>query len=521
MFVGMRLPVGSRIFLVACCAQVAIVSAGPPTVGPQQRIDIAGQTAASNETSAAARGGDPSEIVGTWNDWRDSGKGEVIRLGVALSTNGGLAWSDFLVRPPAIFQSTVEGDPMATVDPRTGSLWVGAISFAANGGLYVARKEPGDDFFQPSVMADTGSGIDKGWMAAGRNEITPDSTAVYIAYNLGVVRSDDLGDSWGSTVSLGGGLGFLPRVGPSGEVYVSSWANGDVFRLQRSLDGGQTFVSRTIALRMDSWGVGENNSRFPGTFRVPQLPTLAVDPSSGTLYAAWPDTTDQAAGQANVDVYFSRSTDQGDSWTTPVIVNGEGPNVGDQFFPWIEVDSQGRVHLVYLDSRHTVQNDNDVNGFFDAYYAYSEDFGESWTEFRLTPVSWNSDDDGLDREFQFIGDYLGMAVAGDTVWPVYPDTTHGDTDIYTNEISFDSCLAPDEVGGLRVDRSAENGTLTLNWTDLPNTADYIVFQNFAPVGAFGFAGTAPSGVPGLTLAEPAGTRYYLVAARNACGIGPK
>ena len=517
----MRLPVGSRIFLAACCAQVAIVSAGPPTVGPQQRIDIAGQTAASNETSAAARGANPSEIVGTWNDWRESGAGEVIRLGVALSTNGGLTWTDFVLRPPEPNQTTVEGDPMAAVDPRTGSLWVGAISFSSNGGLFVARKDPGDDHFQPSVMADTGGGIDKGWMAAGRNEITADSTAVYIAYNFGIVRSDDLGDTWSNSVSLGGGLGFLPRVGPNGEVYVSSWDFGDEFNLQRSLDGGQTFASRVIALRMDSWGIETNNSRFPGTFRVPPLPTLAVDPSSGTLYAAWPDTTDQAGGQANVDVYFSRSTDQGDNWTTPLIVNGEGPNVGDQFFPWIEVDSKGRLHLLYLDSRHTVQNDNDVNGFFDAYYAYSEDSGNSWTEIRLTPVSWNSEDDGLNRPSQFIGDYLGMAVADDTVWPVYPDTTSGDTDIYTNEISFSECSLPGEVAGLLLDRSAENSTLTLNWTDLPNALDYIVFQDFAPNGTFGFAGTSSSGVLGLTIAEPAGTRYYLVAARNVCGIGPQ
>ena len=79
---------------------------------------------------------------------------------------------------------------------------------------------------------------------------------------------------------------------------------------------------------------------------------------NGTLYAVFPDTTDQVGSQFNVDVYFTKSFDQGDSWLAPVILNGEGPFVGDQFFPWIETDSSGRLHVVYLDSRNTSQPDS-------------------------------------------------------------------------------------------------------------------------------------------------------------------
>ena len=34
-------------------------------------------------------------------------------------------------------------------------------------------------------------------------------------------------------------------------------------------------------------------------------------------------------------------------------------------------------------------------------------------------------------------------------------------------------------------------------------------------------GTTTSGMPGLILPMPPGLRYYLVAGRNFCGIGPK
>jgi hypothetical protein len=197
--------------------------------------------------------------------------------------------------------------------------------------------------------------------------------------------------------------------------------------------------------------------------------------------------------------------------------------VGDQFMPWIETDATGRVHVVYFDSRHTNQADNVVHGMFDAYYAYSEDGGNTWNESRLTATSWDSDDDGLDRPNQFLGDYLGMAVTGETVWPVYPATTNGNTDTFTNRISFTPCPLPEEVENLTVSYSEANNTLTFNWTDVPSGAvDYVLLQDLTPNGLFGITvGTAPSGSTGITKPVPPGKRFYLVAARNECGIGPK
>jgi hypothetical protein len=411
-----------------------------PIIGPQVRIDPLGGTAAANETTAASSAPFPLEVVAAWNDWRESiPNNEIIRMGVSVSLDGGATWSDFLLRPPAIHQSNVEGDPMTAWDERTGTLWAGAISFTGNGGVFVARKDPGSASFGQSVMADATSSADKGWMAAGPLPGLPATTRLYVAYNLGLIWSDDLGATFTNPVSLGAGLGFLPRVGPGGELYVAYWdwtGAGDHMRLSRSLDGAQSFTTHVIALRMDVWGIETFNTRFPGTFRVPPLVSLAVDPISGTLYALYPDTTEVIGPNYNVDLYFTKSQDQGTTWTTPVVINGDANPPGDQFFPWVEVDRDGRVHVVYLDSRHTVQNDNTVHGMFDAYYAHSADGGSTWSEVRLTPASWDSDRDGLDRPAQFIGDYLGMALAGRRVYPIYPDTSAGDPDTYTNVIVF-------------------------------------------------------------------------------------
>ena len=42
-------------------------------------------------------------------------------------------------------------------------------------------------------------------------------------------------------------------------------------------------------------------------FRVPPIQAFAVDANSGTLYAAWHDTTDVSGGNYNLDVYLTNN----------------------------------------------------------------------------------------------------------------------------------------------------------------------------------------------------------------------
>jgi hypothetical protein len=407
--------------------------AGDPIIGPQVRIDVAGGTFASNETTMAASEASPLEIVGAWNDWRRSGGSEIINMGVAVTSDGGQTWLDLLVRPPAGNQSNVEGDPMTAYDNRTGALWVGAISFSGNGGVYVARKNPGVNTFAPSVMSFAGSS-DKCWMAAGPQRNLPNTTRLYVVFNRGIQWSDDMGATFNAPRSLGSGIGFLPRVGPNGEVYVMYWDFGNGVLLSRSLDNGATFQTIRVATRLDVWGT-QDGSRFPGNFRVPALNYLAVDSNTGTLYAVWFDTTNRDGSNYNTDLYFSKSTNQGTTWTAPRIINGDTSPPGDCFWPWLEVDQQGRIHMFFYDTRGIVQADGTINGLINAYYSYSDDEGATWNEFQLTPGPFNCNNDGLNRGQQFLGDYCGLAVTGNTVYPCYLDTRNGDPDIYTHAIT--------------------------------------------------------------------------------------
>jgi len=421
---------------VLAAAVLAGAAAAQPVVGPQKRVDPNNTTnAAVNETTMAVTDANPNHIVGGWNDYRSN-----IKSFFTLSLNGGATWNDFAIRPPAQYQSTVEGDPMTALDHRDGTLYAGAMSFAGNGGIYVARKDPGSNTFNASVMARISGSVDKGWMCVGPDPSdlnNPNKSIVYVAYNQGLIRSLDKGQTWSAPLAIAGGsIGFLPRVGPSGTLYILYWDFSNGIWIRTSTNGGVSLTPAVrVATRLDVWGI--DGTRFPGSFRVPPLAYLAVDPNDETLYVVYFDTTQVSGGNRDVDLYFTKSTNGGANWSTPKIINGAAGNAkADSFFPWLEVDRTGRIGMLFYDTRHVDQNDNTTYAWIDAYYSYSEDEGATWNEIRLTPSSWSSQFDGIGGGF--IGDYLGLGQAhgpaGSYFWPLYLSGQGNQPHQYTHKI---------------------------------------------------------------------------------------
>jgi len=83
-------------------------------------------------------------------------------------------------------------------------------------------------------------------------------------------------------------------------------------------------------------------------------------------------------------------------------------------------------------------------------------------------------------------------------------------------------IDPGTVPGLLVTRTNGGADLHLGWGAGANATGYTVFQDASPSGTFAtVTGSASSGAIGLTFPMPAGNVFYLVAATNACGMGPK
>lgn len=431
---------GPTIFAASIAIAWTSFSLAQPAILEQPRVDVtAPVNRAANNTSAAASEFNPERIVAAWIDWRRSPvlSSEILSTGVGLSFDGGITWSDMLVRPPTANQTLIEASPMTAADPRTGTIWVGGISYGTGGGVYVARLDPTATAFGATKMARLSASADRAAMAAGPKPGEPETTRLYITYNEGCIRSDDLGDTWNAPVNLGSGLGFLPRVAKDGTLYIAYWDQGSGLMLKRSANGGSSFVTKTIATRLDTWTI-QDSSRFPGNFRVIPTVCIAVSPVDGALYAVYCDRTKLLSGRHDIDLYFTRSINKGDTWSTPVhTIHADAFNQ-DQFFPWIEVDREGRLHVSWWDGRRTDQNDATTNtdAWFDNYYAYSNDAGATWHEYRLSENTWNAANDGLIRNQQFLGDTNAMACAGRRITPVYVDTRSGDPDIYATRLWF-------------------------------------------------------------------------------------
>jgi hypothetical protein len=100
------------------------------------------------------------------------------------------------------------------------------------------------------------------------------------------------------------------------------------------------------------------------------FPTLAVDPTNGHLHAAWSD---------GHTVSYSTSSDQGMTWSAPVAVNIARANTA--IFPWIAARN-GTVDLVYYAT--TGLSKDDPSAVWKVYLAQTTNDVQSFTQ---SPVS--------------------------------------------------------------------------------------------------------------------------------------
>ena len=104
-------------------------------------------------------------------------------------------------------------------------------------------------------------------------------------------------------------------------------------------------------------------------------PEMVIDKSSrhpNRIYIAWaqPELINNRIGE-NFDIFLSHSDNDGDAWSVPLKVNDDETKE-DQVFPSMNIDSDGIVHIAFLDKRETPDTENYGGyevGLYDVYYA--------------------------------------------------------------------------------------------------------------------------------------------------------
>jgi hypothetical protein len=233
-----------------------------------------------------------------------------------------------------------------------------------------------------------------------------------------VKRSTDNGQTFGSSVTVSTATfnqGAVPFVGPAGVVYIVYAVLGGTgnrtssLEIVSSADGGLTWTSPTTVATVFG---------LPGTllntgFRMRSFPAAAVDRGTGRIYVAWADNGTFDLFGGNGDILFTFSTDGGVNWSPPQ--NLTSGNTNDQFFPWLSVDPNGNVDLVYHSGVDTTHKK------FNLFHRRSTDGGVSFG-----PETQVNDGGNIRGGTQFngqlIGDYIGVASGPAGAVAVWMDT---------------------------------------------------------------------------------------------------
>jgi hypothetical protein len=319
-------------------------------------------------------------------------RGKADRIVVQKSTDGGETWSD--------------GEPIGLNSPKHQQK--GRATTDVHGNVYLSWTQ--FDKYGDS-NAEYHSNILFSMSKGGKKWTAP----VVISGTPG-----DCLDGDGTTA------GAMPAVTFDGKVFVA-WAHQGKIYLDRSFNGGERWLMNDIEVAGQPGGWDLN---IPGHDRCNGMPVLMTDksksPYRGSLYLLW---ADQRNGDADTDIWFTRSLNFGDNWATPSRVNDDGPGK-HQYLPWMTVDpSTGYIYVIYYDRREYDDNQTDV------YLAWSADGGASFKNTKISEKPFVPQDD------KFFGDYNNISAQDGVITPVWTRMDNGRTSIWTTVIKQEE-LAP-------------------------------------------------------------------------------
>ncbi|TET77260.1 MAG: T9SS type A sorting domain-containing protein [Candidatus Cloacimonadota bacterium] len=411
-------------------------------------------TELQNEEQIVMNPKDTTNLVAVWRDFRLGYR----QVAYGYSFDGGLTWNqDLFVEPQYIWDS----DPGLTVDT-AGNFYAVILSYTGStyepNGLFVFKSTNGGmSWGDPATVINGVPGVfeDKELIACDRSG-GPYTDNLYVAWTrfystqILMCRSTDGGNSFVDPVTVSDSYGVqwpVPCVGPNSEVYVAwvHYSPGSI-RFDRSTDGGQTFGT-DITIQNASFISGYIN----GGIMVFSFPAMDVDitggPYNGNIYVAY---MDDAPGYTDTDIYFIRSTNNGNTWSQKIRINDDPLNNGcDQFHPWLTVAQDGSIIVVFLDRRL-----DSGNLFMDLYMTTSTNGGNTWSENeRITTVSSDPTAGSkftplcqaankfpikidqpliLTGRAGLLGEYIGVTASSiDDIHPIWTDTRLGNQDVFT------------------------------------------------------------------------------------------
>ncbi len=414
---------------------------------PYINYNISRDSFPQNEPSVKFNAKYPNKVLAAWRDFSTGVSPAVRRIGYSYSTDGGTTWAASQLIPLLSPNHPRVSDPVVCSDT-SGNFYVATVSITNSGALdLVVYKsvDGGATFTDYSFVQGGGANDeDKEWMVCDLTKgSSPYKNHLYISWTrfgtpagILLTKSTNNGVNWSAPVQVsnGGGVqGSDLAIGPSGEVY-AVWVGGtsttDIIYFNKSTNGGGTFAAATNIAQGNSPTISISSSGV--TF-----PSIDCDisggPRNGYLYTVWCDSRN-----GDPDIFLIRSSNGGNNWSAPVRVNNDGIGNGKlQCWPWISVNEQGNIAILFYDSRNTISNNAT-----EAYLARSTDGGVTFVNERLSSTPFTAAWPNSDVRF---GDYINVDYSGNRIATVWTDLRTGgnvNQEIYTAVIDLTTAVIP-------------------------------------------------------------------------------
>jgi len=230
-------------------------------------------------------------------------------------------------------------------------------------------RDRGDTWEEPRLIADPGTGQVDAQVA-----VDPvDGRTVYASWlqnsksDIAVARSDDFGETWSVVVADSTQAGTdKPIIAVRGQDVYVGFNHAQKVWVAASHDGGQTFTNSNVNPNGKlGWSLASGGW---------------VDPA-GNVYFGWAGY--KGNGQANgaVNLFVSRSTDGGATWTNVVVdVSASPPDCSDYLCGWAYLGAQIALAGDEAGTLYALWNMGTVDkGPERIYFARSTNEGTTWT----------------------------------------------------------------------------------------------------------------------------------------------
>lgn len=400
-----------------------------------------------SENSIVVEFGEKDHVLNSNNSTPQPSSGSTYGADHYTSLDGGTTWTGTYLGAGG----NNDGDPAACIN-LTGRYFVGYITSGGDQGVSYSDDQGGT---WTSVVANPDGTsfniLDKNHLWVDISPSSPYQGNIYDAWmhtdsQIHICRSITNGTSYESDISISNGTnagshnqGVNIKTGPNGEVYCAwavydSWPSDEkAIGFAKSLDGGVTWTPAVRALN-NIKGI-RNTGSLTQNQRSNSFPSMACDlsngPNRGALYVVWTNIgvpgTNTGPG---CDAYLIKSTDGGNTWSTPMRINQNVADGKDHYFPWVTCDqANGYVSVVFYDGRNVPSNQAET------YVAYSTDGANTFTDMKVSDVAFTPSPIP-NMATGYMGDYLGITAYGGRIYPTWTDNRLGYCMTYVSPINL-------------------------------------------------------------------------------------